>query len=118
MSLDSLLPLPPSSTLPSGLDISTLTTRAAIEAHLQALSFQESSLDNKLSTLISSRAQLAGHLQALNGLEEVVAGIQGEAEVMADRVGEVAETAERVGGKVRVLDQEQVSTVALEDWSL
>jgi len=111
MSVDSVPAEPQPAPPASSVEIATLTTRAAIEAHLQALSFQESSLDSRLATLISSRAQLAAHLNALNGLEEVVAGIQGEAEVMADRVGEVAETAERVGGKVRILDQEQVQQI-------
>lgn len=98
-------PQPPTTTT---VDLSTLLTRSQIEQHLSLLTFQESTLDTTLSSLISSRTKLANQLKALESLRQVVGGIQGEAEHMAREVGNVAETAERVGGKVRVLDEEQV----------
>jgi hypothetical protein len=101
----------PLSAAAAKLDLTTLTTRSAIEAHLSALTFQEARLDSTLSSLISSRSHLATQLNALESLREVVNGIQGEAEHMALEISSVAETAERVGGKVRVLDEEQVSSV-------
>lgn len=93
---------------PPVVDIDALLTRSQIQYHLHNLSLQESSLDATLSTLINSRSKLTTQLNALDGLRELVEGIQGEAEHMAREVRAVAETAERVGGKVRVLDEEQV----------
>lgn len=90
------------------LDLATLTTRSIIEQHLDALTLQEATLDSTLTTLISSRTRLTSQLKTLEGLREVVSGIEDQAEHMAREVGGVAETAERVGGKVRLLDEEQV----------
>ncbi|KAI5479668.1 hypothetical protein MNV49_003178 [Pseudohyphozyma bogoriensis] len=101
---------PPATTAPNGVSsvpFTTLTTRAEIEEQLTLLTYQESTLDQTLASLISSRQRLASQLSALQGLREVVDGIEGEAEHMAREVRGVAETADRVGGKVRVLDEEQ-----------
>lgn len=105
-----LTPAAPQQTSPTKLDLSTLTTRAQIQAHLASLTAHESTLDSSLSRLIQDRQRLSTQLNALDSLSEVVGGIQGEAEGMADSVRNVAETAERVGGKVRVLDEEQVGS--------
>ncbi|GJN87255.1 hypothetical protein Rhopal_000203-T1 [Rhodotorula paludigena] len=84
-----------------------LVTRDDVERHLSELTAHESSLDARLTALISSRTRLAAQLRALESLREVVGGIQGEAEHTAGEIAAVAETAERVGAKVRGLDQEQ-----------
>ncbi|GAA6000376.1 hypothetical protein JCM10207_007985 [Rhodosporidiobolus poonsookiae] len=97
------VPPPP----PSQVDPKSLLTRHDIERHLSALTAQESTLDTRLTQLISSRTRLTSQLKTLDALREVVGGIQGEAEHMAREVGAVAQTAERVGAKVRGLDQEQ-----------
>lgn len=105
---------PPSAPVPNGsdasddVDLASLTTRAAVQAHLAALNAHEARLDEQLTTLISSRARLSKQLKALQTLREVVQGIEAEAEGLSNEVRLVAETAERVGGKVRVLDEEQV----------
>ncbi|KAK4050105.1 Golgi transport complex subunit 4 [Microbotryomycetes sp. JL201] len=91
----------------AGVDLTNLTTRSAIQAHLSSLDAQESQLDGQLSTLINSRARLTRQLKALQNLRHVVEGIENEAVGLSSEVGVVAETADRVGGKVRVLDQEQ-----------
>ncbi|GAA5891294.1 hypothetical protein JCM6882_004648 [Rhodosporidiobolus microsporus] len=95
-------PPPPSRVAPS-----SLVTRQDIERHLSALTAQESSLDARLTQLISSRTRLTSQLKTLDSLREVVGGIQAEAEHMAREIGAVAQTAERVGAKVRGLDEEQ-----------
>ena len=101
-------PAAPHHESPAQVDLSTLLTRAQIQAHLSTLTAHESTLDASLTQLIQDRQRLSSQLNALDALSEVVGGIQGEAEGMADSVRIVAETAERVGGKVRVLDEEQV----------
>lgn len=108
------------STGPAVVELSALTSRGLIEAQLEQLSFQEAALDQTLSSLIQSRTELGSLLHQLSRLEEVVDPIVTEAVVMADKVADVAETAERVGGKVRVLDQEQVSSnhTELHHWTL
>ncbi|GAA5821216.1 hypothetical protein JCM11251_004517 [Rhodosporidiobolus azoricus] len=93
--------------LPSRVDPSSLHTRQDIERHLVALTAQESTLDARLTQLISSRTRLTSQLRTLDSLREVVGGIQAEAEHMAREIGAVAQTAERVGAKVRGLDEEQ-----------
>ncbi|BGP30594.1 Golgi transport complex subunit 4 [Rhodotorula toruloides] len=98
-----LLPAPQ----PSRTDPASLLTRQDVERHLSALIAQESSLDARLTQLISSRSRLAHQLKSLASLSEVVGGIQGEAEHMAGDIAAVAETADRVGAKVRGLDEEQ-----------
>ena len=103
------------------IDPSLLTTRSEILTQLASLSQHESQLDVKLANLISSRTKLSTQLNSLDGLREVINGIQLEAGHMGNEVGKVAETAERVGGKVRVLDEEQVrvlpiSCPAKADW--
>lgn len=90
------------------VEISSLTSRAAILERLASLEAQEAALDNQLTNLISSRTRLDTQLSSLERLRDAVSAIQGEAMHMAREVGAVAETAERVGGKVRVLDEEQV----------
>ncbi|BGP01261.1 Conserved oligomeric Golgi complex subunit 4 [Rhodotorula toruloides] len=92
---------------PSRTDPASLLTRQDVERHLSALIAQESSLDARLTQLISSRSRLAHQLKSLASLSEVVGGIQGEAEHMAGEIAAVAETADRVGAKVRGLDEEQ-----------
>ncbi|GAA5909681.1 Golgi transport complex subunit COG4 [Sporobolomyces salmoneus] len=92
---------------PSSLSASTLLTRQDIEHHLSLLTAQESTLDERLAGLISSRTRLTSQLKALESLRPVIGGIQGEALQMASEIGAVAETAERVGAKVRGLDEEQ-----------
>lgn len=91
------------------LDPLALTSRSAIESLLTSLTSQESILDSQLTSLISSRHRLTTQLDKLEQLRDVVGGIQDQAEGMRRAVGAVAVTAERVGGKVRVLDEEQVS---------
>ncbi|SCV74096.1 BQ2448_6528 [Microbotryum intermedium] len=98
-------PLP--ETLPLELDVSTLTSRSLIEQHLAELTRHESSLDEQLLQLISTKQPLQAQLDRLGSLKEVVHGIQGEASHLCRQVAQVATTAERVGGKVRILDQEQ-----------
>lgn len=95
------------------IDPSLLTTRSEIDAQLAALTQHESQLDAKLADLISSRSKLSTQLNSLDGLREVIHGIQHAAGHMSSEVGRVAETAERVGGKVRILDEEQVRRLCL-----
>lgn len=95
------------------IDPSLLTTRSEILAQLASLEQHESQLDTKLANLISSRSKLSAQLNLLDGLREVINGIQLEAGHMSSEVGRVAETAERVGGKVRILDEEQVRCIAV-----
>lgn len=101
------------------IDPSLLTTRSEILAQLASLTQHESQLDVKLANLISSRSKLSAQLNSLDGLREVINGIQIEAGHMSSEVGRVAETAERVGGKVRILDEEQVRYRYVEmDWEI
>ena len=60
------------------VELSSLTSRSAIEQHLALLTAHESTLDTRLTGLISSRTRLAQQLNALEGLREVVDGIQRE----------------------------------------
>jgi hypothetical protein len=89
--------------------ISQLTTKAALLERLSLLATEEAQLDAHLTSLISSRSKLEYQLTRLEGWKSAVGGIEREASEMCREVGEVALTAERVGGKVRVLDEEQVS---------
>ncbi|KAK4058322.1 Golgi transport complex subunit 4 [Microbotryomycetes sp. JL221] len=93
--------------LASDVDLASLTTRSAIQAHLTQLSAQEARVDELLTTSLNSRAELTRQLKALQGLRHVVDTIENEAIGLSNEVRVVAETAERVGGKVRVLDEEQ-----------
>ena len=78
-------PIPPKSQ--PKLDLATLTTRSIVEQHLDALTLQEATLDSTLTTLISSRARLTTQLKTLEGLREVVSGIEAQAEHMSTEVG-------------------------------
>ncbi|GAA5979541.1 hypothetical protein JCM11641_005429 [Rhodosporidiobolus odoratus] len=106
---------PPPPPPPSKVDPSSFVTRLDVERHLSALTAQESTLDARLTQLISSRTRLTDQLATLDSLKQVLGGIQGEAEHMAREIGAVAETAQRVGAKVRGLDEEQSRVKACID---
>lgn len=97
--------------LPAQTDPAQLATRHDIEQRLAQLSARESTLDERLEGLITSRGRLATQLRTLESLRHAVHGIHGEAEHMANEVAHVAESADRVGAKVRTLDEEQVRSL-------